>query len=131
MTTVKTSTPKTVNINDEEAVESVNDTETNGAEINIVDVDPVEKTADPVLVKKKDIYNYVSVSTGLRKRDVREAVDSLLEYMHKCLEDGKSLQVPPLGKIRPIERGSGENTKVHYKLTLKKAAGAEHNTDDT
>jgi len=131
MTTVKTSTPKTVNINDEEAVESVNDTETNGAEINIVDVDPVEKTADPVLVKKKDIYNYVSVSTGLRKRDVREAVDSLLEYMHKCLEDGKSLQVPPLGKIRPIERGSGENTKVHYKLTLKKAAGAEKNTDDT
>lgn len=82
------------------------------------------KTIDPNMVKKKDIYDHVSVSTGLRKRDVREAVDSLLEFFHKSLSSGKTLQVPPLGKIKPVERGSGENLKVHYKLTLKK-------TDDT
>ncbi len=83
-----------------------------------------EKIIDPNMIKKKDIYDHVSVSTGLRKRDVREAVDSLLEYFHKSLSAGKTLQVPPLGKIKPVERGTGENAKVHYKLTLKK-------TDDT
>ncbi len=77
------------------------------------------KEIDPNMIKKKDIYDHVTVSTGLRKRDVREAVDSLLEYLNKCLSEGKTVQIPPLGKIRSIERGTGENTKLHYKLNLK------------
>jgi len=81
--------------------------------------------SDPNLIKKKEIYDHVSVSTGLRKRDVREAVDSLLEYIHKCLEDGKTVQMPPLGKIKSIERGSGENAKTHYKLMLKRSGDPE------
>ncbi len=85
-----------------------------------VSVEANETPSDPNLIKKKEIYDHVSVSTGLRKRDVREAVDSLLEYLHKCLEDGKTVQMPPLGKIKSIERGSGENAKTHYKLMLKK-----------
>jgi DNA-binding protein HU-alpha len=83
-----------------------------------------ENTVDPNMIKKKDIYDHVSVSTGLRKRDVREAVDSMLEFMHSSLSNGKTVQVPPLGKIKSVERGSGDNLKVHYKLMLKK-------TDDT
>lgn len=83
------------------------------------------KPSDPNVIKKKEIYEHVSVSTGLRKRDVREAVDSLLEFWHTCLTDGKTIQVPPLGKIRTIERGTGDNIKLHYKLTLKKDNDAE------
>ncbi|MBE9477092.1 MAG: HU family DNA-binding protein [Proteobacteria bacterium] len=83
------------------------------------------KVADPNMIKKKDIYDYVSVSTGLRKRDVREAVDSMLEFLHSSLSDGKTVQVPPLGKIKPVERGSGDNIKMHYKLMLKKTDDAE------
>jgi len=123
--TTKKSTSKVVKIKDDKATETANE-----AEINIVDANAVEKPVDPNLVKKKDIYDYVSVSTGLRKRDVREAVDSLLEYMHKCLQDGKTMQVPPLGKIKPVERGTGENAKVHYKLTLKKPGTAENKPDE-
>lgn len=81
--------------------------------------------SDPNLIKKKDIYDHVTVSTGLRKRDVREAVDSMLEYLHRCLAEGKTVQMPPLGKIKPVERGSGENAKIHYKLMLKKANDSE------
>jgi nucleoid DNA-binding protein len=103
------------------AVKTVEDTE-----IDVeASVDKEAKPVDPNMIKKKDIYDHVSVSTGLRKRDVREAVDSLLEYMHKCLEDGKTIQVPPLGKIKSVERGSGDNVKTHYKLTLKKTVDAE------
>ena len=90
-----------------------------------VSVDTDETPSDPNMIKKKDIYDHVSVSTGLRKRDVREAVDSLLEYIHKCLEDGKTVQMPPLGKIKSIERGSGENAKTHYKLMLKRSGDPE------
>lgn len=93
------------------------------------DIKTNDKPVDVNMVKKKDMYDHVSVSTGLRKRDVREAVDCLLEYFHKSLEDGKTLQVPPLGKIKPVERGSGENVKIHYKLTLKKSADSEKKVD--
>ena len=85
-----------------------------------------EKPDDPNLVKKKAIYEHVSVATGLRKRDVREAVDSMLEYLHTCLSDGKTIQLPPLGKIKAVERGSGENIKTHYKLMLKKQNDSEN-----
>jgi len=87
--------------------------------------DEPAKEIDPNMIKKKDIYDHVTVSTGLRKRDVREAVDSLLEYLNKCLAEGKTVQIPPLGKIRSIERGTGENTKLHYKLNLKTNDDAE------
>jgi len=126
--TTKTPSPKAVELKDDTAVATQTDTDTD-TQIDIVDAGADEKTVDPNLVKKKDIYEYVSVSTGLRKRDVREAVDSLLEYMHKSLEDGKTMQVPPLGKIKRIERGTGENMKVHYKLTLKKPPVAEKSED--
>lgn len=101
------------------------------ASTDVTDLDVEASTAsdenptDPNLIKKKEIYDHVSVSTGLRKRDVREAVDSLLEYLHSCLEDGKTVQVPPLGKIKPVERGSGDNIKTHYKLMLKKTGDSE------
>ncbi|PCH95762.1 MAG: hypothetical protein COB84_05725 [Rhodobacteraceae bacterium] len=77
------------------------------------------KVVDPNMIKKKDIYDHVTITTGLRKREVREAVDCLLEYFHECLSDGKNIQAPPLGKIRAVEQGSGENTKMVYKLKLK------------
>lgn len=84
-----------------------------------------ENVVDPNLIKKKEIYDHVSVSTGLRKRDVREAVDSMLEFLHSCLSDGKTIQMPPLGKIKAVERGSGDNIKMHYKLMLKKTNDIE------
>lgn len=100
---------------------------TTDAADTVVEVESTDNSnaVDPNLIKKKDIYDHVSVSTGLRKRDVREAVDSMLEYLHGCLSDGKTVQMPPLGKIKAVERGSGENVKTHYKLMLKKAGDAE------
>lgn len=89
---------------------------------DMVDTTPAEETVkviDPNMIKKKDIYDHVTITTGLRKREVREAVDCLLEYFHECLSDGKNIQAPPLGKIRSVEQGSGENTKMVYKLKLK------------
>lgn len=70
-------------------------------------------------IRKKDIYNHVTAATGLRKREVREAVDATLAYFNKCLSEGLDLQVPPLGKIRSISRGEGENAKLIHKVVLQ------------
>lgn len=72
------------------------------------------------LIKKKDMYDHVTVATGLRKREVREAIDATLAYMFDCLTEGKSIQCAPLGKIRVITKGEGENAKVMYRLNLQK-----------
>jgi nucleoid DNA-binding protein len=102
------------------------DTSDDIAEVNVADeTTEQENVTDPNLIKKKEIYDHVSVSTGLRKRDVREAVDSMLEFLHSCLSDGKTIQMPPLGKIKSVERGSGDNIKIHYKLMLKKTNDIE------
>jgi nucleoid DNA-binding protein len=113
VTSKKTTTPKSTTL------KAVSDTDTTTLDVTATQTSE-EKPVDPNLVKKKAIYEHVSVATGLRKRDVREAVDSMLEYLHTCLSDGKTIQLPPLGKIKAVERGSGDNIKTHYKLMLKK-----------
>lgn len=76
--------------------------------------------ADDGHIRKKQIYDHVTVATGLRKREVREAVDATLVYFHQMLSEGKSIMIPPLGKIRTINRGEGENAKMIYKVHLQK-----------
>ncbi len=122
-TTKKTATPKKTTL---KSVSDANDMKLNATATAVVGTEAAnEKPVDPNLVKKKAIYEHVSVATGLRKRDVREAVDSMLEYLHTCLSDGKTVQMPPLGKIKAVERGSGDNIKTHYKLMLKKTSAIE------
>lgn len=81
------------------------------------------------LVRKKEIYDHVTVATGLRKREVREAVDATFAYLHECLSEGRDLQIPPLGKLRVIEKGSGDNRKTQYRLNLHKAKHAAGDGD--
>lgn len=87
-----------------------------------VAADAVAETKEPDnKIRKKDIYDHVTVATGLRKREVRESVDATLAYFHKVLSEGNDLQIPPLGKIRSIVRGEGDKSKTIYKLQLQKA----------
>ncbi|MEM7439827.1 MAG: HU family DNA-binding protein [Pseudomonadota bacterium] len=72
------------------------------------------------LIRKRDVYNHVTVSTGLRKREVREAVDATLAYLHTCLAEGKDLQLPPLGKVRTIDKSKGDTVKMIHRLVLQK-----------
>jgi len=75
---------------------------------------------NPNLIKKKDIYDHVTVATGLRKREVREAIDATFAYLFECLSDGKDVQCPPMGKIRAINKGDEDDVKMIYKLNLQK-----------
>ncbi len=90
------------------------------------------------MVKKKEIYDHVTVATGLRKREVREAIDATLAFMFETLTAGKDVHCPPLGKIRVVSKGEGDNAKVLYRLNLQKpgkgkleAAANEDAAEDT
>ncbi|MBV1864634.1 MAG: HU family DNA-binding protein [Rhodobacteraceae bacterium] len=87
-------------------------------ETDIEDASEYEAPAN--LVKKKDIYDHVTVTTGLRRREVREAVDSTFAYIFDCLNAGYDVQCPPLGKIRVITKGEGDDLKLIYRLNMQK-----------
>lgn len=82
--------------------------------------DAQESQAPANLVKKKDIYDHVTVTTGLRRREVREAVDATFAYIFDCLTAGYDVQCQPLGKIRVITKGEGDDLKLIYRLNMKK-----------
>ena len=108
----KTKTAEVVELVEEPAVETEEETP--------------EKPEQPAnLIKKKELYDHVTVATGLRKREVREAIDATLAYLHECLSDGKDVQCPPLGKLKVITRGEGEDAKILYKLALQKQGNAK------
>jgi hypothetical protein len=89
------------------------------------------KTPDDGRIRKKEVYDHVAVATGLRKRDVREAIDSTLAYFHQCLSEGKDLHLPPLGKIRVMKRGKGEVSKLNYKLLLQSATSGKKDDEQS
>lgn len=89
-------------------------------DISTIDVTEDQPKQVSDLIKKKDIYDHVTVATGLRKREVREAVDATFAYLYDCLNSGKDVQCPPMGKIRVITKGEGANSKIIYKLNLQK-----------
>lgn len=114
-TSKKAKTAKVVELVEEPAVEMAED-----------------KPEQPAnLIKKKELYDHVTVATGLRKREVREAIDATLAYMHECLSEGKDVQCPPLGKLKVITRGEGENAKVLYKLALQKQGNPKADEAET
>ena len=92
--------------------------------------DVLGEDASDGMVRKKDIYDHVTVATGLRKREVREAVDATLAYLHSCLSDGREIQMPPLGKMRVIDKSKGDKPNVQYKLNLQKSKSQDDDADD-
>ena len=65
--------------------------------------------AAPVL-KKPQLFNEVVARTGLKKRDVKPAVEAALAVIGEALARGEELVLPPMGKTRIVkskELGNG------------------------
>ncbi|MEL6582755.1 MAG: HU family DNA-binding protein [Pseudomonadota bacterium] len=77
----------------------------------------------PAMRRKKDIVDHVANSTGLKKRDVREALDSCFAYVHASLSAGNEIAYPQLGKIRlQVQRPDSANPKTVYRVALAKVS---------
>ncbi|MEM9637190.1 MAG: HU family DNA-binding protein [Pseudomonadota bacterium] len=66
---------------------------------------PTPTVTQPEL-KKRELIEALTAQTGLKRRDVRHVAEAMLATLGKALADGRSLNLPPMGKLR-IRRSEG------------------------
>jgi hypothetical protein len=65
------------------------------------------------LLKLKDLVDSVAEATGAKKPEVKATVEATLSALGSALAEGKSLAVPPLGKLRVVKtRGAALTLKL-------------------
>ncbi|SFR36974.1 DNA-binding protein HU-beta [Yoonia tamlensis] len=87
--------------------------------------------ATPVL-KKPQLFNEVVARTGLKKRDVKPAVEAALAVIGEALARGEELILPPMGKTRIVkskELGNGAALLTLKFRTAKVHAPAQGTAD--
>lgn len=84
----------------------------------------VVTAAEPVVtgpvMRKKELIDAVVAKSGMKKRDVKPIVETMLDVLGDALRDGRELNVQPLGKImvrrsKKLQGGSVLTTKVRLK----------------
>jgi Bacterial DNA-binding protein len=86
-------------------------------------VEPAAAPEPKATVKLKDLIDTVAAATGAKKPDVKKTVEATLHALGEALAAGKSLAVPPLGKLRVVKN---KGPALTLKLRLAdgpKAAG--------
>lgn len=71
---------------------------------------------DGVEMKKPELVDRVVARSGLKKKDVKPAVEAMLAVMGQALSDGEELNLQPFGKLRVARRKDLANGQV---LTIK------------
>lgn len=85
--------------------------------------EPAAAEAKAGTVKLKELVDAVAEATGGKKPEVKATVEAVLSAMGTALATGKSLVVPPLGKLRVVKN---KGPALTLKLRLAdgpKAAG--------
>lgn len=69
---------------------------------------------------KAELIDAVTEKTELKKRDVSDVVDSLLECVKSALQRGDKVQLIPFGsfEVRDRQKREGRNPKTGEKLTI-------------
>ena len=76
-----------------------------------------QEVAEGQTIKKKDFIDRVVERSGVKRRDVKPAVEAALSELADLLASGAELSLPPMGKIKPVKtRDLGEGARM---LTLK------------
>ncbi|KAF0117031.1 MAG: hup3 [Rhodobacteraceae bacterium] len=83
-------------------------------------VQPAVATEPSAAMKLKDLIESVAAATGGKKPDVKKTVEATLHAIGEALATGRSLAVPPLGKLRVVK-----NKGPALTLKLRLADGAK------
>ena len=87
-------------------------------ELKVVEAASSETKAGTV--KLKDLLDTVAAATGGKKPEVKAVIEATLAALGEALATGKSLAVPPLGKLRVVK-----NKGPALTLKLRLADGAK------
>ncbi|WP_299657610.1 HU family DNA-binding protein [uncultured Tateyamaria sp.] len=60
---------------------------------------PTPVVAGPMM-RKKELVDAAVARSGLKKKDVKPAIEAALAVMGEALQDGRKLNLPPFGKVK-------------------------------
>lgn len=83
-------------------------------------------------VKRQEFMDLVAESAGLKRKDIRDGMIHTLTVIGRLLEEGRSLNVPPLGKLRIVkEKSVGQDARmITLKLRHKDIVDEDDDTDE-
>lgn len=77
-------------------------------------------TAPEDALKKNELLQRLSDKTGQPKSQLRPVMDALLEILGEAVAEERPLQIPPLGKIKPLRSKTQGAARVsHVKIRQK------------
>ncbi|MDA7427589.1 HU family DNA-binding protein [Primorskyibacter aestuariivivens] len=90
------------------------------APVVVTEKTPVTSAPD---LKKQELLAEVVSKSGVAKRDAKPVVEAMLEIMGDALQDGRDLNLNPMGKIiikksKPVSNGTVLTTRVRLKQKL-------------
>ncbi len=84
---------------------------------------PKPVVSAPVL-KKKELIERVVETSGMKKKDVKPAVEAMLTVLGRAIADGEDLNLQPLGKLMVKNRNEKPNgTVLNCRLRQAKTTG--------
>lgn len=93
----------------------------------------VVKVSEPVAaqpdLKKKELLEEVVLRSGIKKKDAKPVVESMLEILGSALADGRELNLQPLGKLR-INRTEDHGNYRIVVCKLRQQTGAGEDGED-
>jgi len=79
--------------------------------------------ADAPMLKKKELIDRVVAASGLKKKDVKPAIEATLAVLGRALSDGEELNLQPLGKVKVKNRADKPNgTVINCRIRQSTAA---------
>lgn len=79
-------------------------------------------------LKKPELVDIVVEKAGLKKKDVKPAVDAILAALGEAIAAGRSMTLPPLGKLRVTRSEDKPNGSVAI-LKLRRGGGGGKDND--
>ncbi|TCP61852.1 DNA-binding protein HU-alpha [Rhodovulum bhavnagarense] len=88
----------------------------NPTETAIIDAPIPAPQIDGNELRKNDLVDMVVETSGMKKKDVKPAVEAMLAVLGQVLSDGRTLSLQPLGKVMVTNKKDKDNGEV---LTLR------------
>jgi len=70
------------------------------------------ETEPKVFVRKKELIERVVAVSGMKKKDVKPAVEAMLSVLGQALSNGEALNINPLGKVQVNRKKQIDNAEV-------------------
>lgn len=92
--------------------------------VNDTDAQETDNADAPAQMKKPDLMDRTVARSGLKKRDVKPAVEAALAEIADALLNGEDLILPPLGRVRIIKSKEldGGSSMLTLRLRTPKTA---------